>query len=57
MSPTPHRLVPADALRRVPPGAAIAVSGHLPPVRVDLRPWYEDRRMRARAQMAAAPFR
>jgi len=54
-SPSSHRLVPADALRRVPPGAAIAVSGHLPPVRVELRPWYEDRRMRGRAR-TAAPF-
>ena len=52
-SPSSHRLVPVDALRRVPPGAAIVVSGHLPPVRVGLRPWYKDRWLRERAQMAA----
>jgi len=50
-SPTTHRLVPVDALRRVAPGRAIALSGHLPPVRIALRPWQDDRRLRARARL------
>ena len=54
-SPASHRLVSVDALRRVPPGSAIAVSGHLPPIRVGLRPWHEDRRLRERAQIATPP--
>lgn len=42
-----RRLAPADELRRVPPGQAVLVYGHLPPVRLRLRPWYADRRLRA----------
>ena len=42
-SPTLRRLAPADALRRVPPGDAVVVSGHLPPIRLRLRPWQDDR--------------
>lgn len=44
-----RRLLPADALRRIPPGTAVTVSGHLPPVHMDLRPWYEDPMLRRRA--------
>jgi len=54
-SPTPHRLVPVDALRRVPPGSAIALSGHLPPIRIGLRPWQEDRRLGERARAGGSP--
>jgi len=43
-----RRLLPADALRRVPPGSAVLVSGHLPPVRMSLRPWQEESALRAR---------
>jgi len=49
-SAAPRRLAPADALRRIRPGQAVMVSGHLPPARMSLRPWYEDRRLRARAE-------
>jgi type IV secretion system protein VirD4 len=49
-SPTLRRLAPADALRRVPPGDAVVVSGHLPPIRLRLRPWQDDRRLRRRAE-------
>ncbi len=52
-APALRRLAPADALRRVPPGDAVVVSGHLPPVRVRLRPWHDDRVLRARAEAAA----
>jgi type IV secretion system protein VirD4 len=49
-----RRLVPTDELRRIPPGEGVLVYGHLPPVRLHLRPWFADRRLRARAQVAPA---
>ena len=49
-SPAPRRLAPADALRRIPPGDAVVVSGHLAPIRLRLRPWHDDRSLRARAE-------
>jgi type IV secretion system protein VirD4 len=55
-SPLMRRLLPPDALRMLPPGTAVAVSGHLPPLRLSLRPWHDDRFLRARAATAhAAP--
>ncbi|HXQ43010.1 MAG TPA: type IV secretory system conjugative DNA transfer family protein [Acidimicrobiales bacterium] len=48
-TPTYRRLVPADALRRLAPGTGILISGHLPPARLTLRPWYRDRELRRRA--------
>ena len=48
-TPVVRRLLPADALRRMAPGAAVVLSGHLPPVRLRLRPWWRDRRLRTRA--------
>lgn len=45
-----RRLVPTDALRRVPPGRGILVYGHLPAVRLSLRPWYRDPRLRLRVE-------
>ncbi len=36
-------LAPADALRRIPPGHGLLLYGHLPPARLELRPWFEDR--------------
>jgi type IV secretion system protein VirD4 len=50
-----RRLAPTDELRRIPPGAGVLVYGHLPPVRLRLRPWYADRRLRARAGRAPTP--
>jgi type IV secretion system protein VirD4 len=44
-----RRLAPADELRRIPPGDGLLIYGHLPPVRLRLRPWYENRRLRSRA--------
>jgi type IV secretion system protein VirD4 len=49
-----RRLAPADEIRRIQPGTALLVYGHLPPARVRLRPWYADRRLRRRALIAAA---
>jgi type IV secretion system protein VirD4 len=53
-APVPRRLVAPDALRRIPPGSAVVLSGHLPPVRLDLRPWQENRVLRNRAEHAPA---
>jgi type IV secretion system protein VirD4 len=47
---TYRRLAPADALRRMPPGTGVLISGHLPPVRITLRPWYRDGGLRRRSE-------
>jgi len=52
-SPALRRLAPADSLRRIPPGDAVVVSGHLAPIRLRLRPWQNDRTLRARAETGA----
>jgi type IV secretion system protein VirD4 len=48
-SPMLRRLLPSDALRRLPPGQGMLVAGHLPPARIRLRPFYDDRRLADRA--------
>ncbi len=48
-----RRLAPTDELRRIPPGEGVLVYGHLPPVRVRLRPWFRDRALRARVSSTA----
>jgi type IV secretion system protein VirD4 len=35
-------LAPANVVRGAKPGSALLVYGHLPPVRLTLRPWFED---------------
>jgi len=45
------RLLPPDALRRLRPGNAVAVSGHRSPVRLRLRPWWRDAELRTRAEL------
>jgi type IV secretion system protein VirD4 len=52
-SPVLRRLAPADVLRRVPPGQAVVVSGHLAAARIALRPWHDDPVLRSRAQGGA----
>jgi type IV secretory pathway TraG/TraD family ATPase VirD4 len=47
-----RRLAPPDALRRMRPGTAVAVSGHLPPIRLRLRPWWREPELRRRARTA-----
>jgi type IV secretion system protein VirD4 len=46
-----RRLAPTDELRRIPPGDAFMVYGHLPPARLRLRPWFDDRRLRTAASV------
>lgn len=41
-SPVQRRLLPPDALRRLPLGTGVLVYGALPPVRLALRPWFAD---------------
>jgi len=43
-----RRLAPADSLRRIAPGHGLLLYGHLPPVQLALRPWFEDRHLMAR---------
>jgi type IV secretion system protein VirD4 len=40
-------LAPANVLREMHPGQGLLVYGNLPPTRLALRPWYEDRGLRA----------
>ena len=44
---TPRRLLPPEALRCLARGRAVLVYGTLPPVRLQLRPWWAKRRRRA----------
>jgi type IV secretion system protein VirD4 len=44
-----RRLAPADSLRQIRPGTGVLISGHLPPVRVRLRPWFSDAELIERA--------
>lgn len=46
---TYRRLAPADWLRRMVPGTGVLISGHLPPVRLTLRPWYRHPELRRRS--------
>jgi type IV secretion system protein VirD4 len=46
----PQRLAPADALRRIRPGEGVLIYGHLPPARLSLRPWFDDRQLTRRSE-------
>jgi type IV secretion system protein VirD4 len=45
-------LIAPEALRQLPPGHALLLYGHIPPVRLRLRLWFADRRLR---RLAAGP--
>ncbi|MGH9077410.1 MAG: type IV secretory system conjugative DNA transfer family protein [Acidimicrobiales bacterium] len=47
-----RRLVPADELRRTPPGTGVLVYGHLPAARLHLRPWFGERQLAAKVAAA-----
>jgi type IV secretion system protein VirD4 len=49
-SAQPVRLVPAHMLRQVRPGEALLIHGTLPPAHLHSRPYFRDRRLRARAR-------
>src|SRR4029450_5323224 len=40
-----RRLLPLEALRQLKPRRGLLVYGHLPPVRIRLRPWFRSRRL------------
>jgi type IV secretion system protein VirD4 len=42
VTPIYRRLAPADGLRQIRPGTGLLIAGHLPPVRLRLRPWFSD---------------
>jgi type IV secretion system protein VirD4 len=46
-APTRRPLLPPDALRRLPANSGVLIYGSLPPVRVNLRPWWVDNRAAA----------
>jgi len=52
-----RRLLPPEAVRQLKPKRALLVYGHLPPVRIRLRPWFHSPRLRklANAAMPARP--
>ena len=54
---TLRRLAPTDALRRVEPGQAILIYGHLPPARIRLRPWFRDRQLKRKAGYSGGGLR
>ncbi len=49
-----RNIAPANVLREMKPGRGLLVYGHLAPARIDLRPWFEDRRLRKMASGAVA---
>src|SRR6266542_4078214 len=51
-----RRLVPVEAVRQLKPKRALLVYGHLPPVRIRLRPWFHSPRLSKLAN-ASAPGR
>ena len=48
-----RNLAPANVLREMRPGHGVLVYGHLAPVRLALRPWFKDRRLRRLAKRPA----
>ena len=45
-----RNLAPANVLREMRPGRGVLVYGHLAPARIELRPWFKDRRLRRLAR-------
>jgi len=56
-SARPRPLAPAASLRQMRPGEGVLVYGHLPPVRLRLRPWFADRELRRRQAGGVKPVR
>jgi type IV secretory pathway TraG/TraD family ATPase VirD4 len=51
-----RRLLPPEAVRQLKPRRALLIYGHLPPVRIRLRPWFRSPRLR-RLATTPAPAR
>lgn len=56
-STTYRSLAPANVVREGLPGTGVLVYGHLPPARLALRPWFDDRGLRRAAAAEAPPPR
>lgn len=55
-STTYRSLAPANVVRESRPGTGVLVYGHLPPTRLALRPWFDDRGLRrVAAAQASSP--
>jgi type IV secretion system protein VirD4 len=46
-------LAPANLVRERNPGSGLLLYGHLPPAKIRLRPWFEERELRARREAEA----
>jgi type IV secretion system protein VirD4 len=53
-SASTRALAPAAWLRRIAPGTGVLVYGHLPPARLQLRPWFRDAVLKSRAECSAS---
>lgn len=49
-----RRLLPVEAARELESGHGVMIYGSLPAIRLRLRPWYKDRRLRTRARRTTA---
>jgi type IV secretion system protein VirD4 len=49
-------LAPANVLRQMRPGQGLLVYGHLAPARIELRPWFADRRLRKLTRARVSPL-
>jgi type IV secretion system protein VirD4 len=52
-----RRLAPAEAVRQIPSGRGVLVYGNLPPVRLRLRPWYSNQKLRHAAGLSGTWLR
>ncbi len=50
-APQRHRLLPVEVARTLDAGQGILLYGNIPPVRVELRPWFKNRGLKARATL------
>jgi len=48
-------LAPANVVRERDPGTALLIYGHLPPAKIRLRPWFEDKRLMKLRDESAIP--
>jgi type IV secretion system protein VirD4 len=51
-APEYRELAPVELLRQLPKGDAVLLYSNKPPIQLHLRPWFADRTLRARAQVA-----
>jgi type IV secretion system protein VirD4 len=52
-----RRLLPAELARQLADGEGVLLYGNLRPIKIRLRPWFKDRRLRRRAESEGRPER